>query len=276
MNASFDARQSAGRTLCFALLTTLLVAGPSIANAQSASTEKFSLSVGVFVTDRDSQTKINASPIDPGTDVDLEKDLGLSRSDTVFRLDGYYKFNEKHRIDFSWFDLSRSSSKRIERDIEWDDTLYPIDTTVSSEIDLNIYKVAYTWSFLRREQNFLGLTAGLYIADTGTSLSATDIGALELTSATAPLPVIGLRGQYYFSEKWSFRASSEFFLFEYEDWDGDLIDLYLGIDYQLSDRFALGAGFNSVTFDLGVTKANLTGNLDWGYSGGLIFLRGSF
>jgi hypothetical protein len=247
-----------------------------VANAQSASDERISLSLGVFLTDRESNTNLQGSPSDPGTDVDLEKDLGLSRSDSVFRLDGYYKFNEKHRIDFSWFDLSRSSSKQIERDIEWNGTLYPIDTSVNSEFDLGIYKVAYTWSFYRQDKNFLGVTAGLYIADTGTSLIAPNIGTREVASVTAPLPVVGLRGQYYFSDKWSFRASAEFFLFEYNDWDGDLMDLYAGLDYQVSDRIAVGAGFNSVTFDLGVTKENFTGNVDWGYSGGMVFVRASF
>jgi hypothetical protein len=85
-----------------------------------------------------------------------------------------------------------------------------------------------------------------------------------------------LRGQYFFTQKWSVRASGEFFLFESGDWEGDLMDLYLGVDYEFSDRIAVGIGFNSVTFDLGVSKQNFTGQLDWGYSGGLVFLRGRF
>lgn len=276
MNAGFTTLRSPVYSPCCTLLAMLLLAAPSITSAQSADEEKFSLSLGVFLTDRDTSTTLDGSPNDPGTDVDLEKDLGLSRSDSVFRVDGYYKFNEKHRIDFSWFDLSRTSSKQIERDIEWNGTLYPIDTSVDSDFDLDIYKIAYTWSFHRQDRNFLGATVGLYVADTGTSLSAANIGALEVASVTAPLPVVGLRGQHYFTDKWSFRASAEFFLFEYNDWDGDLMDLYAGVDYQFSDNIAFGAGFNSVTFDLGVDKENFTGNLDWGYSGGMVFIRASF
>jgi len=264
------------RLSCCALLPAFLLAGPAMADAQSAGMDKASLSLSVFLTHRDSNTRLDASAGDPGTDVDLENELGLNRSDSVFRVDAFYKFNEAHRIDVSWFDLSRSSSKVIERDIEWNDTLYPIDTAVNSEFDLDIYKVAYTWSFLRKDRNFLGATGGLYIADTGTSLIADSIGAREVTSATAPLPVIGLRGQYFFTQKWSVRASGEFFMYESGDWDGDLVDLYLGVDYEFSERIAVGVGFNSVTFDLGVSKENFTGQLDWGYSGSLVFLRGRF
>jgi hypothetical protein len=264
------------RHSCRALLAALLLPGPAMADAQSSGMEKASLSLGVFLTHRDSSTRLDASAGDPGTDVDLENDLGLNRSESVFRVDAFYRFNEAHRIDLSWFDLSRSSSKQIERDIEWNGTSYPIDTAVNSQFDLDIYKVAYTWSFWRKDRNFLGATGGLYIADTGTSLSADSIGAREVASATAPLPVIGLRGLYFLTQKWSVRASSEVFLYEYGDWDGELVDLYLGLDYELSDRIAVGVGFNTVTFDLGVSKENLTGQLDWGYSGGLVFLRGRF
>jgi hypothetical protein len=264
------------RHSCCALLAAFLLPGPAMADAQSPGMEKASLSLGVFLTHRDSSTRLDASAGDPGTDVDLENDLGLNRSESVFRVDAFYKFSEAHRIDVSWFDLSRSSSKQIERDIEWNGTSYPIDTAVNSQFDLDIYKVAYTWSFWRKDRNFLGATGGLYIADTGTSLIADTIGAREVMSATAPLPVIGLRGQYFFTQKWSVRASSEVFLYEYGDWDGELVDLYLGLDYELSDRIAVGVGFNTVTFDLGVSKEDLTGQLDWGYSGGLVFLRGRF
>jgi hypothetical protein len=276
MNKTPSTRITALRYLGCALLPIFLIAAPTLANAETTGTEKASLSLSVFLTHRDSSTRLDASAGDPGTDVDLENDLGLNRSDSVFRVDAFYKFNEAHRIDVSWFDLSRSSSKQIERDIEWNGTLYPIDTAVNSQFDLDIYKVAYTWSFWRKDRNYLGATGGLYIADTGTSLSADSIGAREVTSATAPLPVIGLRGQYFFTQKWSVRASGEFFLYQSGDWDGDLADLYLGVDYEFSDRIAVGIGFNSVTFDLGVSKQNFTGQLDWGYSGGLVFLRGRF
>lgn len=276
MKKTPSAQMPALRYLGCALLPLVLVAAPAMAMAETAGMEKASLSLSVFLTHRDSSTRLDGSTVDPGTDVDLENDLGLDRSDSVFRVDAFYNFNEAHRIDVSWFDLSRTSSKEVERDIEWNGTLFPIDTAINSEFDLDIYKLAYTWSFLRKDGNFLGATAGLYIADTGTTLSADSIGAREVTSATAPLPVIGLRGQYFFAQKWSVRASGEFFFFEQNDWEGDLVDLYLGVDYELSRRMAVGLGFNSVTFDLGVSRENFTGQLDWGYSGALVFLRGRF
>lgn len=257
-----------------ALLLCLVSA--SVAHAATGKDDRASISLGVFVTDRDTNTRIDANTNEPGSDVDLEADLGLDKSDSVFRFDGYFKFNDRHRIDASWFDLSRSATKEINREIVWNGTVYPLDTTVESIFDLAIYKIAYTYSFLRREEGFLGASAGLYIADFGATLSAPGIGERETEDATAPLPVFGLRGEYRISRKWTFRGSGEFFAFEYEDWDGTLVDLYVGIDYAVSDAISLGLGYNSVTFDLGVDKTNFSGDVDWGYSGGMIFLKYDF
>ncbi len=69
---------------------------------------------------------------------------------------------------------------------------------------------------------------------------------------------------------------SEFFALEYDAFDGSLIDLYAGIDYQLFDHVAAGLGLNSVRIDVGVEDADLSGNLDWRYNGGLLFVKVDF
>ncbi len=68
----------------------------------------------------------------------------------------------------------------------------------------------------------------------------------------------------------------EIFVFEYGDFDGPLYDIYAGLDYQLFDRMGIGFGINSVKMDIGVTKVNATGNLDWRYDGELLFVKFDF
>ena len=157
-----------GRLALFIASAVLLFAGAPGAAAQSADFDRFSVSLGVFFASRDTITRLDGDVPDSGTDVDLESDLGLDASDAVFRLDGYFRFNEKHRLDFSAFDLSRTASKQIQKDIEWDGSVYPIDTVIDAGLDLKIYKLAYTWSFMRRDKGYLGASAGLYVADIGT------------------------------------------------------------------------------------------------------------
>ena len=263
------------KVLYYAVAAGLIFQVPA-ASAQEEEFDHFSLSFGVFLTDRESKTRVDGELGDDGTDVDLESDLGLDRSDTVFRFDGTYRFNNTHRIDISAFDLSRSKSRVIDEEIEWGDTVFPINVNVRSELDLAIYKLAYTWSFMQRDKGYLGLTGGLYVLSLGTKLSASDIGSVESDGLTAPLPVVGLRGEYEISEKFTFRASGELFGLKYDAYDGNLVDLYAGVDYQMSEHAAIGLGLNSVHLDVGITRNNFKGNLDWRYDGGLLFLKFNF
>jgi hypothetical protein len=263
------------RALYYAAVSTLILQAPA-ASAQDEEFDHFSVSLGVFLTDRESKTRLDGSLGDEGSDVDLESDLGLDRSDTVFRFDGYYRFNDRHRIDISAFDLSRSKNRVIDEEIEWGDTVFPINVNIRSELDLAIYKLAYTWSFMQRDKGYLGLTGGLYVLSLGTKLSASDIGSVESDGLTAPLPVIGLRGEYQISEKFTFRASGELFALKYNEYDGTLVDLYAGIDYGLSEHTSIGLGLNSVNLDVDVSRNQFNGNLNWRYDGGLLFLKFDF
>ena len=261
-------------TRLIAALVPLMLLGP-VATADPVEGERFSASLGIFFTDRDTKTRLDGSA-GRGSDTDLEADLGLDGSDSVFRLDGYYRFNDRHRADFSVFDLSRTGARQIQRDIQWGDRLFAIDTVVESDNDLTIYKAAYTYSFLRRDEGYLGVTGGLYIADAKVSLAEQNLGQAEVGDVTAPLPVIGLRGEYEFAERWTFRGSGEFFFVEFDDIKGSLVDLYLGVDYQLLDYLSIGLGVNAVTLDVDASKTSFLGELNWQYSGGLLFFKFDF
>jgi hypothetical protein len=236
---------------------------------------RFSISIGAFFTDRESQTRVDGES-GRGTDIDLEDDLGLKKSDTVFRVDGYWRFAEKHRFDFSVFDLSRASSKQIEREIVWEDTTYPISSTVKTDLDLAIYKAAYTWMFLKRDRSFLGATVGLYVADMKATLSAPRLGSFESNDLTAPLPVIGLRGEYRFADRWAIRGSGEIFAVDYGDYEGSLYDVFVGLDFSVTKVIAIGVGINAVELDVGVSKRSFQGDLTWQYEGALAYLKFDF
>jgi len=263
------------KLVLLALTLAIPLASSQPAHAQSLEGDRFSLSLGVFATDRDTDTRLDASFGD-GTELDLEEDLGLDPTDNVFRLDGYVRLGERHRVDFSAFDLSRSSTTQVQRDIQWGDELYAVDTVVNSDFDLVIYKAAYTYSFMQGENGYLGASLGVYVADSSISLSEANLGQTEVGDVTAPLPVIGLRGQRRLSDRWTLRASGEFFFVEFDDIDGSLVDLFVGVDYALIDQLSLGVGFNSVNLDVDSSQVNFQGAFGWRYDGAMAYLKATF
>lgn len=258
------------------IVVALMLLAPAWAFAQPATDDRFSVSLGAFITNRDTDTRLDSATLGTGTVIDFETDLGLESSDSVVRLDGHYRFSRKHRVNFSVFDLSRDSSKAIQRDIQFGDEIFAIDTAVNANFDLAIYKLAYTYSFMQRGNGYAGVTLGAYVADSKVSLGEQNLGQAEIREITAPLPVFGLRGEYDFSDRLTLSASGEFFAIEFDNVDGSLIDLYLGIDYQIIEHLALGLGFNSVNIDVDATKSDFGGSLDWRYDGALVFLKFDF
>lgn len=254
----------------------LLLLVPIWASAQSHPDDRFSVNLGTFFTDRNTNTQLDSESLGKGTEIDFEDDLGLDSSDTVFRLDGHYRFNQKHRLNFSVFDLSRDSSAAIQRDIQFGDEIFLIDTVVNSNFDLRIYKLVYTYSIMQRDNGYLGVSVGAHIADSKIGLAEQNLGKVEVRSITAPLPVLGLRGEYEIADRLTLTAIGEFFMVEFDDVDGSLVDLYLGIDYQVIEHVAIGLGFNTVNFDVDVSKSDFSGSLDWRYDGALLFFKFDF
>ncbi len=259
-------------------LLALLIYCPLAAFSQEPETDEsgWGFSMGAFFADQDMKTEFEVSIGDRDLVVDFEDDLGLRDSQSVFRLAAFYAFNERHRVDLDVFDLSQSSVVTISREIEWGDTVFPINAQLSTGLDLTIYKAAYTYNMLRREKYKLGVTGGFYVADIALHLNLLENDEEERGNVTAPLPVLGLRGEYFFSDRWRASASAEWFGLQIDEYEGTLRDVLIGIDYRVGKHAALGLGYNDVKIDVDATEGGLRADLEWEYSGFIGFLRFEF
>jgi hypothetical protein len=250
---------------------------PSPAKAQSADRERFSVYIGSFVTNRNTSARVDASGGNAGTDIDLEGDLGLNASTSVGRAGGYWWISRRNRIDLSYFDLSRSASRAIDKTINFDDKTYAINTVVSTDNHLTITKLDYTFAFLTRDNWFVGVNAGLYVAQTKLSLSEPVHGTFSSQGLTAPLPVVGFRGDYKFSDKWTLRGNFQWFGINLTNAGGHLTDTYAGVDRTLGKRFAVGIAYDTVKMNVEANKSgHLKGSLDWAYNGWLLYFKTDF
>jgi hypothetical protein len=109
-------------------------------------------------------------------------------------------------------------------------------------------------------------------------LSEPTLGAIESESLTAPLPVIGVRGQYALTERFTLRGAVELFGIELDDVEGSFADRYVAVDYAVGSRFDVGLAYNDVLFDISANKGGdrFKGTLDWGYTGWLLYMNVNF
>jgi hypothetical protein len=258
-------------------LSAVACIAPSLPHAVSAQPtaggERASILFGAFITDRESNTRLDSDRGD-GTEIDMEDDLGLESSTSVARVGGYVWLGRRHRLDGAFFDLSRSASIPIQETIDFGDETFQINTALDTEADLTIVKADYTFAVVAKDRGYLGVTAGLYIAETGFALSQPTLGRAESEDVTAPLPLFGLRGDYAINDRITLHGAVQWFGFETDDLDGRLTDFYFGADYGFGQRMAVGLAYNRVSMNIGAQEDDgFTGRIDWGYDGLLLYFK---
>ncbi len=235
-----------------------------------------SLTVGAFYAEPTTSASLDRSG-GSGTNINLERNLGLPKHTTVARLSGDYWLSDRARLDFSLFQYRRSATRQVDKTIEFGDSVFPINTVVMTSSKVTIFKAAYTFAPIRRSRGFFGLTGGLYFASSALSLNDTTVGADESDNVDAPLPVIGVRGEYDLTRRVMLIGAVEWFGIATNKAGGRLVDSYIGVDYSFSERVALGLAYNNVTMSLHAKNdRGLEGRLNWGYNGGLLYLKLNF
>ena len=245
--------------------------------------EKFGVNAGVFVSSTDSNLKIGSGV---GVYLDVENFLGLDTTNQVARIDALWRFsdNRRHRVDLSWFAFRRSGDRVITENItiEGPDG-EPIDinsgSTVSSFFNLDIYELAYSYSFFQDDRIDLAVSAGAFVMPIDFGIQSTGVVDEEGSQKfTAPLPAFGLRMDFAITPKWFIRSGAKFFYLEYESFKGRLIEVKGAIEYAPWKNFGVGLGFDTFGMTLSAEgedypEIDLRGSGEFKYTGLQLYLR---
>ena len=272
--------------VCGIVLSVLMSATPLMAADTGVKSPgaKFSFNGGLFAARSTTEVRFGSGI---GVEVNLEDALGMEADTSVFRLETYWRFtqNRKHRADFSWFSLQRTASKKITDDITIqppDEDEIPIEagTEVKSKYNMDIFQVAYSYSFLQDDRLDLAASAGLYIMPISIGLDVTGLVDEQADqSFTAPLPALGMRLDILLTQKWYFRSSAQLFYIEYEDYTGSLTSTRAAVEYNPWKHVGLGLGIDSLRMSVeandpdAIPGFDLRGNVDFGYIGVYLYGR---
>jgi hypothetical protein len=244
--------------------------------ADSGPWEKASVSLGAIVSSMDSSARVGTSGT--GLEVDVEEVLGLETTNSSIRIDALYRFGQsnRHRVDFTWFDLARDATRTLETEIEIGGTVFPVGTTVQSEFDLAFYNLRYSYSFLQDDRIDLAGSVGVHVTEVGLSVSSASEGTRG-EQVTAPLPLLGLRMDVLLTSKWYIRSSWEGLYLAFDGAKGLISDTTLAVEYRPWKRFSMGAGVNAIQVSLeGEEGTDMPGldfaaKFDFNYTGLLLY-----
>ena len=237
----------------------------------------FTLSLGGFLLSSVKTTASLSGTSGAGTEIDFQSTLGQSGTANVFRLDGEWRIAARHKLEFSWFDISQDGSKTISSTINWGDQVYPVNATVVSEFKNSVYKVNYGYVFYRNGDSEVTGLIGAHVTRYEAKLGLVGGPSTQNYTVTAPLPVIGIEWTDRINERWTTRLSFEYFGVSLESgkYSGHLTDFQGTVDYTLSQHWSVGGGYER--FDMTAKmKDGPELKVKRVYNGLLVYLKAHF
>ena len=219
----------------------------------------------------------------PGTEIRLEDELDLADRKGTPYLNLGMRLGENWRIEFEYYDLKRTASKSLTRQIDFGDTTYPIGANIESKFDSTIYRLTGGWSFVKNPQAEAGVAFGFHVTDFQTQLSGQGTGVVtgagfqrEAHDALVPLPTVGLYGTYMINPQVGLRGRVDFLSLKYNEYDGRLMNWMAAVDWRFAKNVGAGIGYRYVDYRLDATKNDFTGEVRYTFKGPTIFVNMGF
>lgn len=228
----FPARRAA-TLLSFVALSSVV---PAVHAVEPLDT--FGARIGGYITTFDTEVRADGET-SSGTPIDLERDLDTDQDQVI----GYVGFTwrpwEHHELGFSYYASDSSNTKVLERDIEFDGTVYEAQSTVRSQFDVDAYEAYYVWWAASRENWALGPRFGLvwYRIDMELELrldaNGNQVGGTvsNNVSADLPAPTIGGSWRWTPAQDWRVSADAGYFAAEINSVDADVTFGRIGVEW---------------------------------------------
>ncbi|GAA5073974.1 hypothetical protein [Lysobacter panacisoli] len=236
--------------------------------------DTFSARVGLYVTDFDTEVRADGET-SAGTRVDLERDLGLDSSNNIAFVGLTWRPFDHHEFGFSYYQDDADATRRINRDIEFNDTLYETSSTVRAALDLDAYEAYYVWWAASKENWALGPRFGLLWYSMSLELSlevdanGNQIGGQvsEKIDADLPAPTIGGSWRWAPVDDWRFSADVGYFSADVDNIDADITFGRAGVEWFPWESTGISLDYTVRKIEADAERSSFLGNLDFVDSG---------
>jgi hypothetical protein len=121
---------------------------------------------------------------------------------------------------------------------------------MKSAFEESIVKAVYGFTPLVRPRGTLGPTFGVHVIKLAARLAIATEPLLDDAQVTAPLPVIGVRGDWWFAPRWRLAGGYEWFDVQVGDAQGVFSGFIVTVERETFDRFGFGAALNNLELDV--------------------------
>jgi len=250
------------------------------------SKDRFYITIGGFSqTDLRTTIRLDAKSqtggIAIGTLIGLESLFDLDDQVTTARLDGWYRFGKKHRIDWTYWKTGREgvSTYNGEEPIEiGDDHLINPGDFVATEDKSQLIAGSWSYSFLNTKKYELWLGAGLNFQRVDMTIDV-NLGDVteefqEQAKGTVPIPTLNFGLRWNFNQRWRMLVMQQLFGLDVGDFSGKLENTRVLAEFDITSHFGIGGGFERFNFEVNAESDEFVGELDTSYTAFTLFLKG--
>jgi len=248
--------------------------------------ESFYFQMGYFLPEFGSDMRVDNRLIERGTDLHLEDRLGLNKTQTLLWGSATWRFAQNHRLQVGLFNFNRHGDRNIDEELHIGDKVYPIGAELQTNLDFQVIPISYMYSFIQNDQlefaGYIGLQWSRIKFNIAGSITTnpSDINKTSTADADAPLPVLGVDANYYFTPEWSIGGNLGAFIYKMKAdnmfFQGTVATATIDGGYWFSKYVGVGLAINWFNFKVDVSKNTWDGSFNYQYWGPQLYLTGRF
>ncbi|MDJ0916980.1 MAG: MipA/OmpV family protein [Woeseiaceae bacterium] len=228
--------------------------------------------LGAFLVDAGTTVFLRSG--NASSPVSLERDFDVENSELAFPASLTWRIGGFHRLRLNYAQLKRNGASDITVDVDVGDVTFPAGDNVLSSFDTTLYSLAYGFSLLRDAQKELTIWGGVNVAEVRYRATG---GVGDVRAETRQLlPTLGLDLDANFTDKLSLEAALSFYLLDFSDHSGDMLNFRFGGSYRITPSLSANLGWQYYRQDIRTADPSFFGEYRFEYRGPQLTLSARF
>ncbi len=251
-------------------LALAIIGAVAAQSAHAIEDDRFNLRLGAISVEAESE--LRGSTEFGGQPFAFSEDFDFGSDEIEPRVEGQFRFGERNRLLFNYFNYDKDQRRTLTSDISFDDSTIPAGSFVKGKSEFELASLVYDFAVVETDAVSLGLQIGAEYAKIGGELYA-EAGELSYETRASEdgfAPVVGARFTAAPGEKWRFVAQAQYLdadWGDFGDYKGDLSRANALIEYRITPGFGVFAGYDWFKLDVEQSGSDGVVGLDQRFKG---------
>lgn len=253
-------------------------AKPPVEEPDNLLNDSFTLQAGIVLSSNHTDLRYDSTTGAPGTEIGGETDLGLPSKKLTGMAELMFRMHKRHKIRLNdyYLPLDRRATTLLTRTINFGDSTYNVNDVVSSELQVRMLGLSYTYSFIKNDRVELGASLGFNVIGLAAQVAVPARLISENDEISTPVPLAGLEGAVRISGRFYAEARFQDVRVHVNQVQGSLEVYQANLLYRLSPNVTFGLGYNGYSVDATIESTGNAGHLALRSTGPQLFARVGF